>query len=191
MSCSVFLIAVGILGVAGTVLVSTGNQQGESTAGGYVGLIVMLALGALGVFFLIPIWKGRRIMVSIDHTGLWFHNGTAQNVISWHTLAGVGLYWSEFGRRSKLYSLELCPNGPIDRDDPVLWGLVRDEEPPHPTLPRLRYRLPLTAATYRPVVAAVQQYVPQLWLGESQRESGHIGVPDRKGHLKRTRSRTY
>ncbi|MDW6062509.1 hypothetical protein SAZ11_36355 [Streptomyces sp. FXJ1.4098] len=87
-------------------------------------------------------------------------------------------------------SLELYPTGPIDRDDPILWGLVRDEEPLHPGLPRVRHRIVLTAPNQGPVVAAVLSHVPQIWLGESQRPAGHIGRPDLRGHRERTRGRT-
>lgn len=183
--CSVLLITIGAVGVFGTVVIATGNQKGESTAAGFAGLVFMLALGALGVFLFIGHWANRRNRILLDHTGLWVDNGKLRNVIHWQTLAGVGLYWSKLGRSQKVYSLELFPTGPIDRDDPVLWGLVRDEEPLHPGLPRLRYRLPFPPACRQQMVAAVQQYVPQMWLGESERATGHIGRPDIKGHRKR------
>lgn len=188
--CSVLLMVIGAAGVFGVALVATGNQKGESTVAGFVGLAFMVALGVLGVVIFVTVWANRRTRILIDTTGLWVEQGKLRNVIPWHALAGVGLYWSEFGRKQKIYSLEMYPTGPIDRDDPVLWGLVRDEEPLHPTLPRLRYRLPLSATNQQPVVAAVQQYVPQIWLGESQRAAGHVGRPDVKGHRERTRGRT-
>ncbi|MBL1099247.1 hypothetical protein [Streptomyces coffeae] len=189
--CSILLMAMGAVGIFGAVLVATGNQKGESSVAGFVGLAFMVALGVLGVILFIPIWAGRRTRVLVDRTGLWVEQGNLRNVIAWRTLTGVGLYWSALGRKGKIYSLELYPNGPIDRDDPVLWVLVRDEEPLHPGLPRLRHRLPLSAANQRPVVAAVQPYIPpEIWLGESQRPAGHIGRPDVKGHRERTRGRT-
>ncbi|MGW5661985.1 hypothetical protein ACWEWG_18080 [Streptomyces sp. NPDC003758] len=73
------------------------------------------------------------------------------------------------------------PQRPVDRDDPVLWPLVRDEEPLHPTLPRLRYRLPVPASSRVALGAAIRQQVPHLWLGETEREAGCMGVPDRRG----------
>lgn len=188
--CSVLLIAIGATGVSGAVVVATGNQKGESSAAGFAGLAFMVALGVLGVFLFIGHWANRRNRILVDHTGLWVDSGNLRNVIPWQALAGVGLHWSKFGRSQKVYSLELFPTGPVDRDDPVLWTLVRDEEPLHPGLPRLRYRLPFLAAQQQQVVAAVQQYVPQIWLGESERATGHIGRPDVKGHRERTRSRT-
>ncbi|WP_207946416.1 hypothetical protein [Actinomadura sp. 7K507] len=182
-------MAVGVVGIIGGVVVATGNQKGESTGAGFVGLGVLVALGVLGVIFFIPIWMGRRTRILIDHTGLWIESGKLRNVIPWNTLAGVCLYWSNLGRSQKLYSLELFPTGPIDRDDPVLWALVRDEEPFRPGLPRLRHRLGIPAASRQQMVAAVQQYVPQLWLGEYERAAGHIGRPDAKGHRERTRGK--
>ena len=125
--CSVLLIAMGAVGVVGAVVIATGNQKGESNPAGYVGLVFMLLLGALGVFLFIANWANRRNRILVDETGLWVENGRLRNVIPWRALAGVGLYWSKFGRSQKVYSLELFPNGPMDRDDPVLWTLVRDE----------------------------------------------------------------
>jgi hypothetical protein len=188
--CSILLMAIGAVGIFGIVLVATGQQKGESTVTGFVGLGFAVALGVLGVILFVPFWANRRNRILIDHTGLWLEKGNLRNVIPWHTLAGVALYWSEFGRNGKIYSLELYPGGPIDRDDPILWGLVRDEEPLHPGLPRLRHRLTLTAPNQRPVVEAVQPYVAPIWLGESQRPAGHIGRPDVRGHRERTRGRT-
>ncbi|MDC0772186.1 hypothetical protein [Streptomyces sp. HD] len=188
--CSVLLIAMGAVGVFGAVVIATGNQKGESTPGGYAGLVFMLALGVLGVFLFITNWANRKTRILVDSTGLWLDGGRLRNVIPWQSLAGVGLYWSKLGQRQKLYSLELFPSGPIDRDDPVLWTLVRDEEPLHPGLPRLHYRVPFPSGCQQQVVAAVQQYVPHLWLGESERAQGHIGRPDVKGHKERTRGRT-
>ncbi|MEV1084344.1 hypothetical protein AB0I98_40085 [Streptomyces sp. NPDC050211] len=188
--CSVLLIVVGAVGVGGAAMIATGNQKGESTVAGFAGLVFMLALGVLGVLLFLSNWANRRSRILVDHTGLWVANGNVRNVIPWQTLAGVGLYWSKLGRSQKLYSLELFPTAPIDRDDPVLWTLVREEEPLHPDLPRLRYRLPFPAPYRQQVVTAVQQYVPHIWLGESERAAGHIGRPDVKGHRQRTQGRT-
>lgn len=188
--CSVLLIAMGAVGAFGAVLVATGNQKGESNPAGFVGLGFMLLLGALGVFLFIANWANRRARILVDPTGLWVDNGKLRNVIPWQSLAGVGLYWSRFGRSQKVYSLELFPAGPMDRDDPVLWTLVRDEEPLHPDLPRLRYRLPFPAPCRQELVSAVQSYVPHIWLGDSERAEGHVGRPDIKGHRQRTQGRT-
>jgi hypothetical protein len=188
--CSVLLIAMGAVGVSGAVVVATGKQKGEPTLAGYAGLVFMLALGAVGVFLFLANWANRNTRILVDDTGLWVDSGKARNVILWQSLAGVGLYWSKYGRGQKVYSLELFPAGQVDRDDPVLWTLVRDEEPLHPALPRLRYRLPFPAGCREQVVAAVNHHAPHIWLGESQRAQGHIGRPDVKGHRERTRGRT-
>ncbi|MET8679857.1 hypothetical protein ABZW18_20320 [Streptomyces sp. NPDC004647] len=173
-----FLILVGLAGLVGLVMLATGTTRGELSVGGVIGCLFMLVLGALGVIFGIPIWHGRRVTVAFDGTGVWLHNGRAQQVVPWAALAGVGLHWSQMGR-TKQYSVELCPSGPIDDRDPVLWALVRDEEPIGPGLPRLRYRLPVAPGSRDVLTAAVQQWSPpHLWLGEAQREQGHLGRPD-------------
>jgi hypothetical protein len=175
-----FFIALGLIGLAGLVMLAMGTVRGESSAAGVAGLVVMLALGTIGVLFGVPIWAGRRAAVSVDAVGVWLDNGRARQVIPWAVLAGVGVQWSRMGRGAKQYSIELCPSGPIDDRDPVLWALVRDEEPIGPDLPRLRYRLPVPAGSRDKLTAAVRQYAPShLWLGEAEREPGHIGQPDR------------
>ncbi|MFJ7078864.1 hypothetical protein [Streptomyces sp. NPDC098781] len=187
--CSVLLVAVGAIGVLGVVVVATG--KGEADPSKLVGFVFLLLIGALGVFLFIVNWSNRRTRVLVDTTGLWVDNGKLRNVIPWQVLGGVGLYWSRFGRSRKVYSLELFPVGPIDRDDPVLWTLVRDEEPLHPDLPGLRYRLPFPAPCRQELVTAVQQHVPHIWLGETERAEGHVGRPDIKGHRERTQGRTH
>ncbi|MGP3981259.1 hypothetical protein [Streptomyces sp. KR80] len=174
------LIALGLAGLVGLIMFVTGTAPREPSVRGVIGIVVMLALGAIGVLFGIPIWFGRRAAVSVDTVGVWLDNGRARQVIPWAVLAGVGVQWSRMGRGAKQYSIELCPSGSIDDRDPVLWALVRDEEPIGPDLPRLRYRLPVPAGARDKLTAAVRQYAPShLWLGEAQREPGHLGVPDR------------
>ncbi|WP_260326924.1 hypothetical protein [Streptomyces sp. TLI_185] len=182
------LTVISALVLFGGIAVTAGLGDGAPNPKGIGGIVMGLFMGSIGVTSLITTWSARHSSVSVDHTGLWVSNANAQNVIPWLSLAGVGLYWSKVGRGGvKVYSIELCPNAPIDPDDPVLWPLVRDEEPLHPTLPRLRYRLPVPASSRVSVIAAIQQQVPQLWLGETEREAGYMGVPDRKGHRERTR----
>jgi hypothetical protein len=183
----IVLTAISALVLAGGTVRTAGLGEGGPDLRGIGGIAIGLLMGFLSVTSLITAWSARHSSVSVDHTGLWVSNGKAQNVIPWQTLAGVGLHWSKVGKGGvKVYSLELCPNAPIDRDDPVLWPLVRDEEPLHPTLPRLRYRLPVPASSRVAVVTAIQQHIPQLWLGETERMAGYLGVPDRKGHRERT-----
>lgn len=182
----IVLTAVGLLVLFGGVSITVGLRDAEPSPKGVVGIVMGLLILFVSVTSLISAWVSRRSTVSIDRTGLWVSDGKVRGVVPWHTLAGVGLHWSKLGR-TKVYSIELCPSGPIDRDDPVLWPLVRDEAPLHPNLPRLRYRLPVPPGSRDAVVTAIQSYVPQLWLGEAERESGHMGAPDRKGHRERTR----
>lgn len=184
----IVLTAISALVLFGGTAMTVGLGDAAPNPKGLGGIAMGLFLGFIGVANLVTAWSGRHSSVSVDHQGLWVSNGRAQNVIPWQRLAGVGLYWSRTGRGGvKVYSIELCPNAPIDRDDPVLWPLVRDEEPVDPTLPRLRYRLPVPASSRVPLAAAIQRQVPQLWLGETEREAGYMGVPDRKGHRERTR----
>ncbi|MFC8515132.1 hypothetical protein [Streptomyces sp. NPDC057257] len=185
----IVLTAIAALVLVGGIAVTAGLGSGDPSLKGIGGIVMGLFIGFIGVTSLIATWSARHSSVSVDHTGLWVSDGKAQNVIPWQGLAGVGLHWSEVGRgrgRVKVYSVELCPNYPIQRDDPVLWPLVRDEEPLHPGLPRLRYRLPVPASSHEHVVAAIRKQAPQLWFGESQREPGYMGAPDRKGHRERT-----
>lgn len=178
--CLVFVL-LGLAGVAGIVMIATGTNRGEMTGAGIAGVVVMLVFGALGVLVGIPIWANRRTSVAVDAHGVWLHNGRDRQVVPWAGLAGVGVYWSRLGPRrgAKQYSLELCPSGPIDERDPVLWALVRDEEPIAPDLPRLRYRLPLASGGRSKVIEAVRRFAPSgLWLGESRRGAGHVGQPD-------------
>lgn len=181
----------GAFAALGGVAVMAGPNGKEPNPGGIAGVIIGLLIGFLGVTFLTSSWKSRHTFLCVDETGLWISNPGGQKVIPWDTLAGVGLHWSKTGSRPvKHYSVELFPSGPIDRDHPVLWAMVRDEEPLRPDLPRLRYRLVANGGFREPLVAAIQQYVPHLWLGESERERGHLGLPDVKGHRERTRGRT-
>ncbi|MBC9711239.1 hypothetical protein H9Y04_01470 [Streptomyces sp. TRM66268-LWL] len=182
------VIAVGLLGVAGAVTVIVGEQRRPPPAAGYVGVVLMLGFVALGVLALIATYKARNARALFDAAGFWWDNGTARALIPWDSLTGVAVHWSRMGRGTKLYSLELYPRGPVDRDDPVLWTLVRDTDPPEPGLPRVHYQLPFRPAVRDALMAGVRQHAPALWLGETRRPPGHIGRPDRRGHQARTRS---
>ncbi|MCX4386093.1 hypothetical protein OG777_04015 [Micromonospora peucetia] len=185
---ALILVLIGVGGVVAAVAVVDGSHQPRSRGEGLVAAVVLAALGVPGGLLLVVFWRQRRTRILVDHTGLWFDKGDGRNVIPWHTLAGVGLFRSR-GHKTTFHSLELYPTGPIDRDDPVLWTLVREEEPFRPGLPWLRHRLRIEAADVPLAVAAVHHYAPHLWLGESRREGGHIGRPDRAGHRERTRAR--
>ncbi|WP_327356132.1 hypothetical protein [Streptomyces sp. NBC_01304] len=176
------LLVMGILLTAGII--------GDASAAGGIAVTVLGGFLLIMFCFVLRIsWKSRNAFLCVDQVGLWVSGQAGQKVIPWDTLAGVGLYWSKpMGKgKVKQHSLELCPSGPIDRDHPVLWNLVRDEEPLNPSLPRLRYRVPVHRKDQEALVTAVQQYAGHLWLGEAEREPNHMGFPDVKGHRERTR----
>ncbi|UQA95877.1 hypothetical protein [Streptomyces halobius] len=175
---------IGLLVLNGVVGIMAGREPVLVRAI-QAGLLVLLFVG-IGIFAFVRVRKRRDQRLSLDRTGVWYHDGTAEQVIPWDALAGAGLYSSSLGRAGRVYSLELCPNRPIDRDDPVLWPFVRDEEPLDPSLPRLRYRIRLMRGTHPQVAEAFQRCVPQLWLGEAEVGFGHIGRPDVEGHRART-----
>ncbi|MFZ3560222.1 MULTISPECIES: hypothetical protein [unclassified Streptomyces] len=185
----IVMTLVGLLVLFGGVVITAGLGDDDPSPKGVVGVVMGLFILFIAVVSVMSAWTSRRSTVSIDQVGLWAGDGKVRGLIPWRSLAGVGLHWSRYGRGATVYSIELCPSGPIDRDDPVLWPLVRDEEPLRPDLPRLRYRLPVPPACREAVVAAIRAQVPHLWLGEAEREPGHMGTPDRKGHRERTRTR--
>ncbi|WLS46974.1 hypothetical protein Q3V37_06900 [Micromonospora profundi] len=181
-------VLAGVAGLVAAVAIVGGIHQPRSFVAGLFGAGILMALGVLGVALFVVFWRQRHTRVLIDRTGLWLDTGARRNVVPWRTLAGVGLFQSQ-GRKIAFHSLELYPTGPIDRDDPVLWTLVRDEEPFRPGLPHLRYRIRIETADVPLAVAAVRHHAPHLWLGEAGRPGGHIGRPDRAGHRERTRAR--
>ncbi|MFG2554064.1 hypothetical protein [Streptomyces sp. NPDC048581] len=181
-------MAVGVLFVVLAVVITAGLNGNDPQPAGLAALL-FATIGYSGFKLFRSALALRPQAVSIDDTGLWLRNSAGQNVIRWDNLAGVAVHWSENDRGVRQYSIELCPSGPIDRDDPVLWGLVRDDEPISPGLPRLRYRFATTGeyARYRePLVAEIRKCAPHLWRGEMQREPGHCGSPDHEGHRERT-----
>ncbi|WP_146088242.1 hypothetical protein [Actinacidiphila yanglinensis] len=129
-----------------------------------------------------------------DATGWWWLVDDKVAVVPWESLAGAGVYCSGGTAAKPQYAtLELFPRGEFDRDDPVLWKLVRDEDPPLPGLSRLRYRLHLQrlVALLPDVEAAARQYAPpDLWFGRVWKERDYVpGHPDRRGHRRRLRER--
>ncbi|MGW0733684.1 hypothetical protein [Streptomyces sp. NPDC002851] len=161
---------IALTGVSGTLT----SREPALVRAIQAGLLLLLFAG-VGAFAFVRVWRRRNQKLSLDRTGVWYHNGTAEQVIPWDMLAGAGLYSSALGRSGRVYSLELCPNQSIDRDDPVLWPFVRDEEPLDPWLPRSRYRIPLVRGIQTEVAEAFQRCVPELWLGEADVGFNHIG----------------
>ncbi|TJZ57310.1 hypothetical protein FCH28_07725 [Streptomyces piniterrae] len=174
---SLSLAALG-LGAA-TVLLLMVFGVLEKAKGPASACALALFFGLGGVLVGLVAWQGRNIAVIIDGAGLWLDTGKARQIIPWVALAGVGMHWSDMGKGARQYSVELCPSGPIEGRDPVLWALIRDEEPIAPGLPRLRYRLTVHADHQEQIMVAIRRHAPShLWLGVAQRERGHIGRPD-------------
>ncbi|MFI6464349.1 hypothetical protein [Streptomyces sp. NPDC050538] len=142
------------------------------------GLVNVLVTGKAGGWFLVPLglfawllrkpWRQRHKVTALDASGFWLLSGKQAALIPWDSLAGVGIYW---GRANKTiyYSLELCPLGETDGDDPLLGPLVREAEPLRPGLPRHRYRLDISDSF--PVhEKALLRWVPaELWFGREER----------------------
>ncbi|MEE1835122.1 hypothetical protein [Streptomyces sp. SP17KL33] len=144
-------------------------------------LFIMMAL-----LFAVPVvstWRARHWVMAFDATGFWWIRGKEIALIPWDSLAGVGIYWT-----SQLFTVELCPRGEIDRDDPLLWQFVRDTEPLRPGLPRLRYRIRLPNAP-TPYEQALRRWAPELWFGVVAQPPAYAGLPDRAGHRERTARR--
>ncbi|WP_246101701.1 hypothetical protein [Streptomyces cyaneus] len=182
-------MVMGAFFVVLAVVITAGLNGNAPQPTGLVALL-FATIGYSGFKIFRSALSFRHLAMSVDEAGLWLRARNGESVIRWDTLAGVAVHWSETGNRGRRqYSIELCPSGPIDRDDRVLWVLVRDEEPIRPGLPRLRYRIPTNGEYARhrePLVEAIRQHAPQLWLGETQREPGHCGFPDVEGHRDRT-----
>ncbi|MFD8304742.1 hypothetical protein ACFV29_20700 [Streptomyces sp. NPDC059690] len=160
----IVLTALGALTLSGGTVALAGLGGKAPNPAGLGGILIGLLMGFVGVSSIVAAWAARRSTLAVDESGLWVNNGTAESVIPWKDLAGVGLHWSRTGRGSgQVCSLELYPNSPIPHGGSVLGSLVRDEEPLRPGLPRLRYRLTLPASSRDSVVAAVQRQVPHLW----------------------------
>ncbi|MFF1838083.1 hypothetical protein ACFVXE_28320 [Streptomyces sp. NPDC058231] len=133
---------------------------------------------------LVSRWRKRRAVTAFDAVGFWWIEGKQATLIRWDSLAGVGIYWARPGK-TVVHTVELCPKGEIDRDDPLLWSYVRDAAPLHPDLPRLRYRIDVEnfPGAYG---KALRQWAPELWFGRQEQPDSYLGAPDRVGHRERT-----
>ncbi|MEU9111088.1 hypothetical protein AB0D04_04610 [Streptomyces sp. NPDC048483] len=173
------LTALGLAAAAVLLLMAFGVLELENEKGPASACALALFFGVGGALGTLTTWHSRNIAVIIDGVGLWLDNSKARQIVPWAVLAGVGMQWSDTGKGKRQYSVELCPSGPIDDRDPVLWALIRDEEPIGPGLPRLRYRLTVHEVYQEQIMAAIRHYAPpHLWLGVVQREPGHTGRPD-------------
>ncbi|WP_406196376.1 hypothetical protein OG920_15155 [Streptomyces europaeiscabiei] len=161
----------------GVMAVVRGLSRDGILGTGWVGVLLML----VAVAFAIPVvssWRTRRWMMAFDATGFWWIRGKEIALIRWDSLAGVGIYYH------RTFTVELCPRGEIDRDDPLLWQFVRDTEPLRPGLPRLRYRIHLPHS-FKPYEKALSQWAPELWFGLVAQPLPYAGQPDRAGHRER------
>lgn len=156
------------------------GRDGSFASWGAVLFVLMALLFAIPV---VSTWRTRRWVTAFDATGFWWIRGKAIALIRWDSLAGVGIYYTH-----QTFTVELCPRGEIDRDDPLLWRFVRDTEPLRPGLPRLRYRIHLPHS-FKPYEKALRQWAPALWFGRVAQPLSYAGQPDRAGHQERTAGR--
>ncbi|MFF3610570.1 hypothetical protein [Streptomyces sp. NPDC002580] len=147
-----------------------------------------LLLGIMGVTLLVSAWRARRWITVFDSTGFWWMRGKEIALIRWDSLAGAGIYWAR-GSKSVVFTVELCPKGEIDRDDPLLWKFVRDTDPIRPDLPRLRYRIDVRGSD-KLYEKALRQWAPDLWFGRKEQPYSYPGQQDRQGHRDRLAGRT-
>jgi hypothetical protein len=145
-------------------------------------------LGIIGVTLLVSAWRARRWITAFDSTGFWWMRGKEIALIRWDSLAGAGIYWAR-GSKSVVFTVELCPKGEIDRDDPLLWTFVRDTDPIRPDLPRLRYRIDVRGSD-KLYEKALRQWAPDLWFGREEQPYSYLGQQDRQGHRDRLAART-
>ena len=178
----VIVLVFAGLGLTGLVMTLTGTAKGEASSKGNTALMMMLLFSAFFSLFIYPVWAARHTTMSVDRHGVWMANAKERTCVPWNSLAAVGGYWSQFTRRTQLQSIELCPHGPIDKFDPLLWSMVRDEEPFQPGLPRLRYRIGFAGKLRDELFTALSTHAGHLWFGELQRPADYFGAPDIKGY---------
>jgi hypothetical protein len=178
-----------------TVLLAAGITARESNPWILLALVIPCFVGIPGIRLIQQARGKRQTFVAVDDTGLWLHNSEGRGLIAWDALAALAVQRSTGGDGSPsaaTHALDLCPKDTIDRDEAVLWVLVRDEEPLHPGLPRLRYRMSGPAGSMvDPLIDAVRKHAPSsLWAGEFKREPGYDAGPDHEGHRARTHGHT-
>lgn len=153
----------------------------ETGARRYLGLPFAMIMFAV-LLVALKRWQRRHVVMAFDTSGFWWITPEGTVRLAWDTLAGVGFY--EFG---KVVTLELCPQEPLDRDDPLLWKFVRDTDPLREGMPRLRYRIDLSS-NVKPCEEAARLWAPHLWFGRVYQRPGTQGTPDHKGHQERLRA---
>ncbi|MFI1092112.1 hypothetical protein [Streptomyces sp. NPDC020917] len=182
-----FLIVVPLVGLTGTASVAMGMGAADDP----VLWVFSTVFGLLCVGILVNLvlrWRRRNVVLAFDATGFWWTDGGRSALVEWNALAAVALYCYPRGSVMVVGTLELCPRGEIDPDDPLLWRTVRDVDPPQPGLARLRYRIPMEGVPHPDEVC--ERWVPRdLWLGRMTQRPGYEGSPDFEGHDQRMRER--
>ncbi|MFJ9863656.1 hypothetical protein [Streptomyces sp. NPDC101165] len=165
----VLLGGVGVLGLL--VLIDQGFHV--------VALVCLLGLVWSG-FALRTVLRWRGLVTALDANGFWVLRHGKAVLIPWDSLAGVGLHWTRVGRRL-VHTVELCPRGDIDRDDPLLREFVRDTAPLREGLPRLRYRLDVRHF-FSVYDRALRRWAPpELWFGRVEQPGSYLRQPAAAG----------
>ncbi|MEU0039946.1 hypothetical protein [Streptomyces sp. NPDC006333] len=177
-------VALALVALCGWAVWALVPEHGCGT-GAVVREVIAAVLVLSAGWAVVAIARGARAdygcRVTMDADGVHFVRSGRSATLPWDSLAGVGVY-----EAPPLRTLELCPKDGIDRDDPLLWAWVRDNEPLRPGLPRLRHRVPIWPAAARHAVAAgCRQWAPRLWFGGERMPLGYQGESDRKGHRSR------
>ncbi|MFG2419566.1 hypothetical protein ACGFWD_11005 [Streptomyces sp. NPDC048448] len=160
----------------------------DGIGAGWIPLAMLMAMGVGGLILFVLRWRARRWVTAFDSTGFWWMRGKEAALIRWDSLAGTGMYWARTSHRA-VFTVELCPHGEMDRDDPLLWKFVRDTEPLRPGLPRLRYRIDV-GDSHKAYEKAFVRWAPELWFGRKEQPMSYPGQPDETGHRERTAERS-
>ncbi|MFD1272581.1 hypothetical protein ACFQ51_14260 [Streptomyces kaempferi] len=160
----------------------------DGIGAGWIPLAMLMAMGVGGLILFVTRWRARRWVTAFDSTGFWWMRGKEAALIRWDSLAGAGMYWARTSNRA-VFTVELCPHGEMDRDDPLLWKFVRDTEPLRPGLPRLRYRIDV-GDSHKAYEKAFVRWAPELWFGRKEQPMSYPGQPDETGHRERTAERS-
>ncbi|HEX3731686.1 MAG TPA: hypothetical protein VHU91_02000 [Mycobacteriales bacterium] len=125
-------------------------------------LIAVALLAPLSVYA--EYWRIKRQRFAFDEHGIWWWRGGQQWLaIRWLQLLAVGL-----SLRPRRSALELFAVDRLaERRFPMFSIFLKTMLPPRSGLPRRRYRIevPVDAANFVAIEAAVLRHAPQLWLG--------------------------
>lgn len=163
-----------------TLLHDPGNGTGAVVRYVVAAPGVLLA-GLMVVFVASGVREDWRRVVTMDAAGIHVTRRGRFATLPWTSLSAVGIH-----EVRPLFVLGLCPEGEIERHDPLMGLWVRDSGPPRRGLPRPGYSVSIRPAHARHAVAAgCRRWAPQLWRGgervPSENEEG--------GDLKHRRDR--